>query len=143
MSMASHSSRRCGIVGVALLFVFASIISTAPSAIGEEEENKKSWEGGWNNRKYGTNGPIKCTVSPKDEKTWEAHFEGTGLGKPFSYNVTLETLKKGDRTLLQGTARISGDVYRWTGYIRGKVFFGKYRSASGNNGQFKMQEMRN
>lgn len=30
------------------------------------------------------------------------------------------------------------DNYQWTGYVEGNTLFGKYRSASGNNGEFRL-----
>lgn len=120
------------------MIAWAPAISTRIWA--EDANTNMSWAGNWNNRKYNTNGPLKCVASPKDAKTWNAVFEGTGIGKPFKYDVTLQAMKKGNRTLLEGTSTIDGDVYRWTGYIEGGALHGKYRSASGNNGEFKLQQ---
>ncbi len=98
------------------------------------------WRGTWNNRKFGTKGPLICTAAVKDDKTWQAVFSGTGIGKPFKYEVTISTNKKNGQTLLQGTSSVDGDTYRWSGKVQGKTLAGRYRSASGNNGEFQLQE---
>ncbi|MCA9146597.1 MAG: hypothetical protein KDB05_27650, partial [Planctomycetales bacterium] len=116
--------------------------ATGNAAETKADDKPMSWQGTWNNRKYGTDGPLKCTAKAKDANTWEAKFEGTGLGKPFTYEATMTTTKRGERTLLQGTSTVSGDQYQWTGYVEGDSLFGKYRSASGNNGEFILKEPR-
>lgn len=119
----------------------ATTLSKDPAA-SQITSGQLSWQGTWNNRKYGTNGPLICTAAPKNDKTWQARFEGKGLGKPFRYDVEIATTARGDRTLLQGTSTVDGDVYRWTGYVQGQVFYGRYRSATGNNGEFQLRQMR-
>jgi len=103
---------------------------------------KMSWQGTWNNRKYGTEGPLKCTATVKDETTWEAKFDGMGLGRPFAYDATMKVSKKDNRTLLEGTSTVSGDSYQWTGSVEGDTLLGRYRSASGNNGEFRLTKPR-
>lgn len=99
----------------------------------------QSWSGAWNNNKYGTKGPLTCTIAAVEGKAWQAKFVGTGLGKPFTYKAVFSTTDKGKRTILQGVSTISGDAYRWTGYLEGEMLYGKYRSASGNNGEFRLK----
>ena len=110
------------------------------SAASEKPAAEMSWQGTWNNRKYGTDGPLICKATMKDDKNWDASFEGKGLGKPFSYQVKISTMMKNGRTLLQGTSTVSGDRYQWSGYVDGDVLYGKYRSASGNNGEFRLKK---
>jgi hypothetical protein len=43
---------------------------------------------------------------------------------------------------LQGTSTVDGDSYQWTGEIQGGMLIGQYRSASGNNGEFRLQAPR-
>ena len=45
-----------------------------------------------------------------------------------------------DRTVVEGTAELDGDRYEWSGFVRGKVFYGQYRSLKGNNGEFRLEE---
>jgi hypothetical protein len=54
----------------------------------------------------------------------------------------MKVSKKDNRTLLEGTSTVSGDSYQWTGYVEGDTLFGKYRSASGNNGEFRLTKPR-
>jgi hypothetical protein len=137
-------------MGYCIVLVLLAIALAAPGpspamkATAQEKPDEKPWKGTgtWNNRRFGTTGPITCAITPKDEKTWEAQFDGTGAGRKFSHKVTMETTKKSDRTLLQGTATIDGDTYRWTGYLNKEGLFGNYRAAGGNNGQFRLQGSR-
>jgi hypothetical protein len=135
-------SRRPVIFVLAISAVLSFSVAATVLGQGEKADGPLRWQGTWNNRKYGTNGPLRCTAASKDANTWEAKFEGTGVGRPFTYNVNISTMKKGNRTLLQGTSSISGDMYQWTGYVEGKTLFGRYRSSSGNNGEFRLQEAR-
>lgn len=113
----------------------------APKPVQAESKQSvgDAWKGTWNNNKYGTKGPLTCTVTAIEGKTWKAKFVGTGIGKPFTYDAAINSTEKGDRTILQGTYSISGDAYRWTGYVEGNLLYGKYRSASGNNGEFRLK----
>ena len=116
--------------------------ATDKSGKNERPTGPMSWQGSWNNRKFGTEGMLRCTATVKDEKTWEAKFEGTGLGRPFTYNVEISTTTRGERTLLQGTSMVDGDSYQWTGEVQNGMLIGTYRSASGNNGEFRLQAPR-
>jgi hypothetical protein len=109
-------------------------------AADEMPSATKSWVGTWNNRKYKTTGPLRCVATSKDDGTAEATFSGTFMKDPFSYNVTVSTTAEKDRTVLQGTATLDGDKYEWSGYVRGKVLFGEFRSLKGHNGTFRLQE---
>ena len=105
-----------------------------------ESEKPRVWEGTWLNRKYNTNGPLKCTATQKPDKTFEAKFEGTFMGSPFDYTVPVKVTPKSDRTLLEGDPIIDGDPYEWTGYVRGGILYGQFRSAKGHNGEFRLKE---
>jgi hypothetical protein len=123
----------------------AMLIALGPSlgALGADSEDQTSakvWKGTWSNRKYKTTGPLKCTASRKDDQSAEATFEGTFMGDPFRYTIDVNTRRQRDRTLVDGTAQLDGDKYEWSGYVRGKVFYGEYRSLKGNNGEFRLEE---
>jgi hypothetical protein len=105
-----------------------------------QDKAEKTWQGTWNNRRFGTSGQMRCTATIKDDKTWEATFDGTGAGRRFTHKVTINVTKKGDRSLLEGTATIDGDTYRWSGNVAGRVLYGRYRANGGNNGEFRLQE---
>jgi hypothetical protein len=130
-----------GVAGKTLLALIAALATT--DGVGLAQDKEKSWQGTWNNRRAGTTGPLRCTATPKDDKTWEADFEGMFMTRRFNYTVTLATARRSGRTLLQGTATIDGDEYRWEGYTDGRVLFGRFRSAKGNNGEFRLQESKN
>ncbi len=83
--------------------------------------SKKAWKGNWNNRKYGTKGPVTCIAVVQDNQTWKASFVGTGLGKPFKYEATIKATSKGDQMQLKGESKVDGDSYTWNGYVRGKT----------------------
>ena len=128
---------RVVVIGAIALLGFLAATS-APSVAQKPEE--RSWQGTWNNRARGTSGPLKCTATIKDDKTWDANFQGMFMGRPFNHKVSIDVTKKSDRTLLEGTATISGDTYRWSGYVSGRVLYGRFRSGKGNNGDFKLQQ---
>jgi hypothetical protein len=125
-----------------LLWLLLSISATAlPSqARAQQSDEAKTWDGMWSNRKFNTSGPLKCTATRKDDGSNEARFEGSFMGSPFSYTVAVTATPKGDRTLLEGTSTIDGDRYEWSGYVRGGVLYGQYRSQKGNNGEFRLRE---
>jgi hypothetical protein len=106
----------------------------------EEQATAKTWEGTWMNRKYNSSGPLKCVATSTGEGTAAATFSGTFMKDPFSYEVTVSTKKERDRLALSGTAQLDGDKYEWTGYVRGKVLFGEFRSLKGHNGEFRLTE---
>ena len=100
----------------------------------------RTWEGTWNNKKYGTSGPLKCVATPGEDGRWKATFSGTFKKDPFSYDVTFESEPKGRQTALGGTATISGHRYQWQGKLQGKTLFGEYRSKNGYFGSFSLKE---
>lgn len=130
-------------IGFLIVALAVALAATSDLVVAQVDGDEKSWQGTWNNRARGTSGPLKCTAGPKDAKTWEAQFDGMFMKRSFSYKATMEAAKKADRTLFQGTTTVDGDTYRWTGYISGRTLVGKFRSAKGNNGDFKLQEVRN
>jgi hypothetical protein len=99
----------------------------------------KSWSGTWNNNKFKTTGELTCTVVGEQNGQWIAKFTGTGLGKPFNYTALVTAKTNGPATTLQGTARIDGDNYQWSGSISGPTLVGSFRSTTGNNGAFRLQ----
>lgn len=123
----------------------AKLADPKPSSGGGDksassEPTKKSWSGNWNNRKYGTSGPVTCNALMTDEKKWKASFVGEGLGKPFKYDVEITATEKSGQTQLQGKSKVDGDSYEWSGYLKGDTLYGRYRSSSGNNGEFQLKE---
>jgi hypothetical protein len=96
-----------------------------------------NWSGSWNNKKYGTKGPLKLALT-SGSKTWQCNFTGTGLGKPFRYSATLTPKKAGNRITLTGVTTVDGDRYNWTGYVQGSRIICSYKAASGNNGSFSL-----
>jgi len=145
MSMLSaRAVRRCGaawlrVVAIGGLTALSFLAAMSGRSIAQKSE-EKSWQGTWNNRARGTSGPLKCTATPTDDKTWDAQFNGMFMGRRFNHKVKIDATKKSDRTLLDGTATINGDTYRWSGYVSGCVLYGRFRSGSGNNGDFKLQQ---
>jgi len=126
--------------GAGMLFLLLITLGLiAPGHPTSAAEAPKSWSGTWNNRKYKTNGPLTCTITSAKDGVWQAKFTGTGIGKPFSYDATINVRQSGNRTTLQGVSKIDGENYQWTGAISGTTLTGSYRSASGNNGDFRLQ----
>ena len=124
---------------IAVGFVVAAVAAADASVIAQETPEEATFRGTWNNRKFGTSGPLSCTATVKDDETWEAKFQGKFMNRDFNYDATIKTSKKSGRTVLQGTATIDGDQYLWSGYVNGKELFGKFRSRKGNNGTFRLR----
>lgn len=117
-----------------------SLWITPPLATAADAAASKKWSGKWDNKKYKTSGPLICTATLKDTATWQAKFTGTGLGRPFGYDATIKVSNKSGRMILQGSTTVDGEAYQWSGYVQGKYLIGSYKSASGNNGSFRLEE---
>lgn len=126
--------------GIALLLLTLQGTPGLSSRLTAAEAATKSWSGTWDNKKFKTNGPLTCRATQKDATTWEAKFTGEGLGKPFAYDATIKSADRNGRLVMGGTATVDGETYQWSGYVQGKFLLGSYRSATGNNGSFKLQE---
>lgn len=118
----------------------ACVLNLSPLAVAAADAPSRQWSGTWDNKKYKTSGPLTCSAKMNTNGVWQAKFTGTGLGKPFGYDATIRAGDKGGRLILQGTTSVDGESYQWSGYVQGKTLVGSYRSASGNNGSFKLQE---
>jgi hypothetical protein len=80
-------------------------------------------------------------ATSQGEDAADATFSGTFMKDPFSYDVTVSTKKERNQVALSGTAQLDGDKYEWTGYVRGKVLYGQFRSLKGHNGEFRLTEV--
>ncbi|MEP3478794.1 MAG: hypothetical protein ABJZ55_06075 [Fuerstiella sp.] len=117
-----------------LIFILA--LSTISAAAAET----RTWSGKWNNRKYGTSGPLKCIAQDDQPGRWSAVFNGTFKGDPFEYRVVFQAKSSRDGQILTGKATISGHPYEWNGTISDRQLKGSYRSTNGNNGTFVLRE---
>ena len=107
-----------------------------PYAAGEE----RVWEGKWNNKKFGTSGPLKCVATEGDDGVWKATFSGKFQGEGFSYDVSFDSKQGKGQTDLSGKANIRGHEYEWTGSIKGTQLKGKYTANVGYFGEFVLTE---
>ena len=103
------------------------------------EDVTKTWEGTWNNKKYNSNGTLKCVATLKDGK-WTATFSGVFMKEQFTYNVTFDEKAGKNQTDLSGKANIKNQNYDWTGAIKGDTLTGSYRSNGGYYGDFVLKE---
>lgn len=101
-----------------------------------------AFSGSWNNRKYRTSGALRCSALVKDGKTWKAKFDGTGVYGKFSYDVEISTRENGKQIQLQGNSTVSGHRYKWTGSVKKGVLTGKYTASNGNNGTFRLEQVK-
>ena len=130
-----------GVTRVRMGGVFLAVVWMALSALAADDQpTTKTWEGTWMNRKYNSTGPLKCVATSTGEDSAEATFSGTFMKDPFSYDVTVSMKKERDRMALTGTAQLDGDRYEWSGYVRGKILYGQFRSLKGHNGEFRLTE---
>lgn len=135
----SHSSnRRWAFLTLALL-ALGLLIGLDHSIFAADAKATKAWSGTWNNKKYNTTGELTCTVVGEQNGQWIAKFTGTGLGKPFNYTALITHKTVGTNVTMQGTTRVDGDMYNWTGTISGQNMTGGFRSTTGNNGQFVLK----
>lgn len=118
-----------------------SLLAVGPSDSLASNAETRTWEGTWNNRKYGTKGPLKCVASETKPGRWEATFTGLFQGDPFKYKATFLAKKgRGTQLALSGNATIRGHKYQWKGQMKGKGLRGDYDSSVGYNGQFILTE---
>ncbi len=116
--------------------VFFLALSIIPASAAET----RTWSGKWNNRKYGTSGPLKCVAQKDQPGRWSAVFNGTFKGDPFEYRVDFQSKSSRDDEILAGKATISGHPYEWNGAISDRQLTGSYKSTNGNNGTFTLRE---
>lgn len=116
--------------------IFFLVLSIIPASAAET----RTWSGRWNNRKYGTSGPLKCVIQKDQPGRWSAVFNGTFKGDPFEYRVDFQARSSQDDEVLAGKATISGHPYEWNGTISNRQLKGSYKSSNGNNGTFILRE---
>jgi hypothetical protein len=134
-SRKNHATTLLSALAAALL---AGIVIPTGAADASKDVGK-SWSGTWNNKKYGTSGPLTCTIVGEENGQWIAKFSGMALGKPISYNAIITHKEAGGRTTLSGTTKVDGGDYQWSGAITGTSFTGTYRASNGNNGDLRLQ----
>ena len=122
---------KSGLLGVLLVLA-------ATPLFGDDEA--RTWEGRWNNRKFNTSGPLKCVATPSENGEWKATFSGTFRGEGFTYDVTFQSKAGRGQTDLAGTATIRGHEYEWAGSLKGNKLNGQYRSNVGYFGEFVLNE---
>ena len=134
--IATHLKRPISKLTVlSILFFLTPLIDSNASAA----DTNQAWSGTWNNQKFKTTGPLTCTVVGEQNGQWIAKFTGTGVGRPFNVTALITRKDNGAGKTLQGTSKVEGDNYQWTGTISGQTMSGKFRSDSGNNGSFQLQ----
>jgi hypothetical protein len=106
------------------------------------QDAARTWEGMWNNKKFGTKGPLKCVATENDKGEFKSTFTGKFMGDPFKYEAVFQAKKKGrNQRTLSGKAVIRGHDYEWTGTMKGKTLTGKYTSSVGYFGAFVLKEV--
>jgi hypothetical protein len=120
-----------------LLFITVCLIVACSPAAAQEQ---KTWTGKWNNRKYGTSGPLKCVAGESRAGQWNAVFTGTFKGDPFEFRAAFQGKAGRQSTDLSGQSTIRGARYQWTGKIQGRQLTGSYKAANGNYGEFQLNE---
>jgi hypothetical protein len=120
-------------------YVIAAILGLA-GGTALAADDPKTFEGTWVNRKYNTNGTLKCVATKESGDTWKATFSGKFQGENFSYDVTFKGKPgRGGQTDLSGTAEIRNHKYTWEGTLKGEMLTGRYRSNSGYFGEFNLR----
>lgn len=96
------------------------------------------YEGTWLTTNRKLDGTLTCVVTDLGSNQWRGHFSGVWQEVPFSYTVTVA----GPPDKLQGTARIDGADYEWTGWLS-RQRGGKFQGSFGGNryiGSFEMHQ---
>ncbi|MCA9071893.1 MAG: hypothetical protein KDA84_23355 [Planctomycetaceae bacterium] len=101
-----------------------------------------TFAGQWNNKKYGTSGPLKCVMTETAPNQWEAKFTGTFQNDPFDYDAKFQSKKVGKQLNVGGTAKIRGHDYQWTGTIKNGQLTAQYKSSVGYFGGFAMKKVK-
>ena len=122
-------------------FVVAALLTLMGTSLLADDVSR-TWEGTWVNRRYNTNGTLRCVAKPDKDGTWRATFSGKFMSESFSYDVTFNFKPGKNQSELSGTAEIRNHKYEWTGTMKGDVLTGKYRSNSGYFGEFELKEMK-
>lgn len=120
------------------LLTVALITAAGGSTVSAESE--RVWSGTWNNRKFGTTGPLKCVATESKSGEWGAVFTGTFKGDPFEYKTRFQSRPAQNGLELGGSSTIRGHQYEWTGALRGSQLLGQYRSTVGYYGGFQLKE---
>ena len=118
---------------------------TAGSAVWGAEEDAtpktRTFTGRWNNKKYGTSGPLKCVATETAPGQWKATFTGTFHNDPFTYEANFQSKTVRNQQTVGGTAKVRGHDYQWTGTIKNGQLSANYKSSVGYFGQFVMKEV--
>ena len=122
-----------------LILSSLALLSFVPGEMRAEEKTR-TWTGTWNNKKYGTSGPLKCVAKTDGQGNWDAIFTGEFKRDPFKYTAKFKSMEKGRQTLLSGDATIRGHKYQWQGAMKGNTLTGQYKSTVGYYGQFVLKE---
>lgn len=102
--------------------------------------DERTFEGAWTNRKFRTNGVMKCVATPGENGMWKATFSGNFQGRPYSYDVEFQSRPGQGQTAFAGTAKIQNHNYEWAGALKGDTLTGRYRADNGYFGEFVLKE---
>ena len=121
--------------------IFASFVTGAAIAEGEERTKVRTFEGPWVTTNRKLDGIMTAVVKDLGNEQWQGRFYGVWQGVPFDYTVKFS----GTPDAFKGTANIDHADYNWTGKIEAgsedtpavfKATFGGSRYA----GYFSMKE---
>lgn len=116
---------------------FALLLMCAAQSAAAE---KRTFEGTWVNRRYGTSGKLKCDAQEVKPGAWKATFTAEFRGTDNVYKVEFKSKKTARGLALTGTAKIMGHSYKWTGSLRDGRLAGNYRSSNNYYGPFVLKE---
>jgi hypothetical protein len=85
---------------LAVTFLFAGGSAVAADLSG-------SWSGYWISDSTGHRGPLRCTLTPLSDGSYQADFSGRFFKiLPFRYSVILSVLQDGDTVYLSGAHQL-------------------------------------
>ncbi len=124
---------------------FVLAVLMVPSSLWAADEKDEtanqthSFTGKWTNKKFGTSGPLKCTMTETEPGKWKADFTGTFQNDPFQYQADFQSKKVRKTLNIGGNAKVRGHDYQWTGTIKNGVLNARYKSSVGYYGEFVMK----
>jgi hypothetical protein len=92
---------------------FVPIALTCALLAGPVRAEELVFEGTWHTTNRKLDGNMTCAVTDLGNERWRGRFYGNWQGVPFDYTVAFS----GPPSELQGTAKIDGADYTWTGVM--------------------------
>lgn len=122
--------------------ILVTLLCLATSVTAQEPSGR--WRGGWRSDTTGHRGPMRATITPRNDGRYDVRFTGRfALIVPFTYRVTMTPVAAGPcRTTLVATKQMPiFGTYRMTATVSRNNFDASY-TAKEDVGHFRMRRSR-